>query len=280
MSLKILVRGGGDLASGVILRLKKSGWNVLVTELKEPMAVRRSVAFSQAIYNGSIEIESMRGLYVRSIEEAEDQLGPETVPVMIDPDCNCRFSFRPDVLVDARMMKQPPEIGIPMASGKSGEERMVPLVIGLGPGFITGLHCHAVIETKRGPFLGRVIWNGGAEPDNGIPDGIGGFQSERVLRAPISGSFKARTTIGAVLEKGQIIAEIGDTTLFSPFDGLLRGLIQDGFQVSQGMKVGDIDPRQDARLVQLVSDKALSVGGGVLECILTWHAASAKELLL
>jgi len=164
------------------------------------------------------------------------------------------------VLIDARMLKHTQE---PLWDS-------IPLMIGLGPGFYGGENCHAVIETVRGPFLGRVIWNGPAEKNSGVPDPVGAFQDERVLRAPTDGIMVTRSFIGDRLSAGELVAEVGGQPIRSPFNGVLRGLIHDGLEVTKGVKVGDVDPRDDLRLCWLVSDKSLAVGGGVLEAILSW----------
>jgi xanthine dehydrogenase accessory factor len=182
-------------------------------------------------------------------------LGKQQVPVLVDPDCASAKLLHAAVIVDARMTKHPPE-----AIGYSPT-----LYIGLGPGFEASVNCQAVIETRRGPMLGRVYWRGGPDPDTGQPEG----DPQRVLRAPAGGEFIAHTEIGQHLETGQAIAEVAGQTVSAPFPGILRGLLHSGLVVTHGLKIGDIDPRDDPRLYRLVSDKALSVGGGVLEAILS-----------
>lgn len=258
--LRILVRGGGDLASGAIIRLVRAGWQVLLVELPQPLAVRRMVSFSQAIYDGRIRIEDVTARRVDNLAAARAAWQAGELPVLVDPDAAAREKFQPHVLVDARMRKRPSELNLDAA----------PLVIGLGPGFEAGVDCHAVIETNRGPFLGRVIWSGAAEADTGIPEGVSGKRAERVLRAPRDGSLHALAQIGDRLRPGEPIAAIDDARIPAPFAGVLRGLVQDGLVVQAGDKVGDLDPRNDPRLCWLVSDKALSVGGGVLEAILSY----------
>ncbi len=258
--LRILVRGGGDLASGVVIRLHRAGWQVIVAELPQPLAVRRLVSFAQAVYEGQNQVEEILARRVVNFPEAQETLAQGIVPVIIDPDLNVREDFRPHVLIDGRMRKAPPKMKMDVA----------PLVIGLGPGFNAGLDCHAVVETNRGPFLGRVIWQGQAQPDTGLPERVGEYQVERVLRAPASGVLETFFEIGAVVQTGDVIARTGGQSVLAPFDGVLRGLLQDNLNVRAGEKIGDVDPRGDPRLSRLVSDKALSVGGGVLETILSW----------
>jgi xanthine dehydrogenase accessory factor len=260
MSLRILVRGGGDLASGVVTRLYRAGWQVIVTELPQPLAVRRLVAFAEAVYEGETRVEEILARRVGNIAEAEKAIAQGVVPVIVDPKLFVREGFNPHVFVDGRMRKAASDISLEAA----------PLVIGLGPGFSAGLDCHAVIETNRGPFLGRVIWHGQAQPDTGTPERVGEYQAERVLRAPADGVLETFLPIGVSIRAGDEIARVGGQPVVAPFDGVLRGLLQDQLTVQAGAKIGDVDPRGDAQLSRLVSDKALAVGGGVLEAILAW----------
>jgi xanthine dehydrogenase accessory factor len=266
MALRILVRGGGDLASGVILRLHRAGWQVLVTELPSPLTVRRFVSFAQAIYDDDFLIEGVRARKASSAEDVEDYLKAGEVPVIVDPDLSMLEVFRPQVLIDARMRKAAPEVGREAAA----------LVIGLGPGFTAGHDCHAVIETNRGAYLGRVYWEGTAQADTGIPERRGDYQSERVLRAPADGVLVPAAKIGDVLAQGAVIAQVAGEPVTARFDGVLRGLIYAGLHVKAGDKIGDLDPRIDPSLSWLVSDKSLSVAGGVLEAILAWQPIRAK----
>jgi xanthine dehydrogenase accessory factor len=253
----VLIRGGGDLATGVALRLIRSGLRVVVTEVAQPLAVRRSVAFAEAVYAGEIRVEDVTA---HRIPDPADSfrilmvLGKQQVPVLVDPACSAAKTLHATVIVDARMTKQAPE-----AIGYSPS-----LYIGLGPGFVAGVNCQVVIETRRGPALGRVYWQGSSDPDTGLPDG----DPKRVLRAPADGEFKTHTEIGSHLETGELIAEVNGESVIAPFTGILRGLLHPGLAVTRGLKVGDIDARDDPRLCQFVSDKALAVGGGVLEAIL------------
>jgi xanthine dehydrogenase accessory factor len=218
------------------------------------------VSFSQAIYDRSFDVEGVRAEHAANCDDALKLVHRGVVPVLIDPDCQMMAELHPDVLVDARMLKHAQE----------SLWESVPLLIGLGPGFFAGENCHAVIETVRGPFLGRVIWNGPAEKNSGIPDPVGSYQDERVLRAPTDGVIVTKAFIGDRLSAGDLVAEVGGLPVRSPFACVLRGLIHDGLEVSKGLKIGDVDPRDDLRLCWLVSDKSLAVGGGVLEAILSW----------
>jgi xanthine dehydrogenase accessory factor len=251
----VLIRGGGDLATGVALRLHRAGIKVLITELAQPLAVRRTVSFAEAVYAGHHTVE---GVKARLIEA--DQLSAwseaDEIPVLVDPNADILSRSIASVVVDARLTKAPP---LPLPT-------QVPLHIGLGPGFCAGDNCHAVIETRRSHTLGRVYWDGTTQPDSGKPEG----DPRRVLRAPNDGVVIAHSKIGDRMKEGQVVAVIsGQYSVASPFDGVLRGLIHDGLHVKRGLKIGDVDPRGDVSACYLVSDKALAIGGGVLEAILT-----------
>jgi xanthine dehydrogenase accessory factor len=258
MVYRILVRGGGDLASGVIARLHRAGWRVLVTELDAPRAVRRYVSFGQAVYDGETRVEEINARRVEDPNGAEQAFTAGIVPVMVDPRADARGWFAPHIIIDGRMRKLSGDLPLDAAL----------LVLGLGPGFTAGVDCHAVIETNRGPFLGRVIWQGQAQADTGIPEFVGTKGAERVLRAPASGMVHALVVIGVQVRAGEAVAEVEGMMVTAPFDGVLRGLVQSGLRVAAGEKIGDLDPRGDPRLSRLISDKALAIGGGVLEAIL------------
>ena len=254
----VLIRGGGDLASGVAVRLHHSGFDILITELPKPLVVRRSVSFAEAVSEGSIEVEGITALLIKTPGEMKDTIRAGNIPVLVDPDLDCLAEVHPDVVVDARMRKKPPEQGKELAT----------LVVGLGPGFVAGENCHAVIETNRGHSLGRVIWAGPPRQDTGIPGNVNGYAAERVLRAPEDGKLVTGAKIGDQVKNGTVIALVGSQAVLAPFDGVLRGLIKPGIHVSKGDKIGDVDPRTDPTLCLLVSDKSRAVGGGVLEAIL------------
>jgi xanthine dehydrogenase accessory factor len=258
--VKVLIRGGGDLASGVALRLFRSGFWVIITELDEPLTVRRSVSFSEAVYRNEVSIEGVQARLVNDYQEAGLIIHQGMIPVIIDQDAAIKNEYNPDVIIDSRMLKAPSELYI---SGHS------PFIIGVGPGFQVGKDCHAVIETKRGHYLGRVLWEGSAERDSGLPEAIHDQRSERVLRSPGNGIFHSDLSIGDQILEGQNIFSVGNILVYSPFSGIVRGLIHDGITVNKGLKVGDIDPRNDKNLIHFVSDKALAVGGAVLEAILS-----------
>ena len=236
-------------------------------ELAQPLTVRRCVALSTAVTEGSVDIEGMVGVRATAAE-AVGLARQGVVPVLIAPELP---PLAAPVIVDARMAKRPLDTTIADA----------PLVVALGPGYAVGRDCHAVVETMRGPRLGRVLWSGSAAADTGTPGEVAGRGSERVLRAPADGAAHWLAHIGDVVGAGAVLGTIGGHEVRSPFAGLVRGLIADGTVVPAGLKVGDVDPRADTDWRQ-VSDKALSVGGGVLEAVLTWQRerpASAGQAL-
>jgi xanthine dehydrogenase accessory factor len=255
----VLLRGGGDLATGVAARLHRCGFGAVVTEIAQPLAVRRLVALAEAVYAGHVQIEDLHGQLVKDAQAAREIIKRGDIPVLIDPTAESRKSLNPVALIDARMRKEPPEVGLGLA----------PFVVGLGPGFTTGLDCHAVVETNRGHNLGRVYWFGQAEADTRTPGVVAGLSTDRVLRAPVSGKINSLMELGSLVREGQVIAMVGRTPLRAPFDGALRGLVHNGLLVNRGMKVGDLDPRGKVAYCHKISDKALAVAGGVIEALLS-----------
>lgn len=255
----VLVRGGGDLATGAAARLHRCGFAVLVTEIAQPLAVRRLVALAEAVYAGEVEIEDLCGRRVDGIAAARKVLVDGIIPVLVDPEAKCRKALRPMAIVDGRMLKHPQAVDL--------DE--MPLLIGLGPGFTAGVNCHAVVETKRGHAMGRVRWQGSAEPDTGVPEPVSGHAVDRVLRAPTAGEIRSHAALGSLVKKGELVATVGSESILAPFDGALRGLLHDGVHVAAGAKMGDLDPRGQAAFCSQISDKSLAVGGGVLEALLS-----------
>jgi len=255
----ILIRGGGDLATGVAVRLRRAGLPVLVTEIPQPLAVRRLVCAAEAVFAGSVEIEGVVARLIGRAEEAFVVLDAGELPVLVDPEAECLHSLQPLVLVDGRMRKAAPEVGKEIAE----------LVIGLGPGFDAGDNCHAFVETNRGHHMGRVFWEGSAQPDTAVPEPVAGIDVDRVLRSPQRGTMLGLVPLSAVVRAGEALFRVGEATVAAPFDGSVRGLLHDGLAVEAGMKVGDLDPRVDPRFCREISDKSLAVGGGVLEAILS-----------
>lgn len=259
MAATIVIRGGGDLASGVALRLQRAGLHIVIIELPQPLAVRRTVSFAEAIYEGRITIEDVTA-QLASPDQYQVVLEKGEIPIIVDPDANILknpllISPKSTIVVDGRMLKHTSE---PLS--------ITPLLyIGLGPGFIAGNDCDVVIETQRGHTLGRVIWEGATLADSSKPEG----DPRRVLRAPITGVLKSKAKIGDHFELGQAIAAIDDEIVAAPFAGILRGLLHPGLNATKGLKIGDLDARDDPYLCELVSDKALAIGGAVLEVLLT-----------
>jgi xanthine dehydrogenase accessory factor len=252
-----LVRGGGDLATGIVWRLTRADRPVIVTELSAPLTVRRSVAVSTAVTDGTVDVEGMRAELTDSPVAAVTLARTGVVAVMVAPEL-------PDVgaavVVDARVAKRNIDTSIDDAA----------LVVGVGPGFTAGVDCHAVVETQRGHHLGRVFWHGRAAPDTGVPGTVGGRGAERVLRAPAAGASSWSVAIGERVDDGQVIGWVGGVAVRAPFTGRVRGLVAAGVEVAAGVKVGDIDPRCERAACFEISDKALAVGGGVVEAVLTW----------
>ena len=269
----ILLRGGGDLATGVAYRLHHAGFPVVVTELPNPLVVRRRVALATAALEGEITVESLRAVRVETLDEAWTLAATGVIPVLVAPDISLLLNsslvtrHSSFVIVDARMAKRNIDTRITDA----------PLVIALGPGFTAGVDCHAVIETNRGHRLGRVIWRGAAEPNTGTPGLVAGKGRERVLRAPVAGVASWRVEIGDRVREGYPLGDVAGQPVAAPFDGVVRGLIAPGTVVPVGLKIGDIDPRDDISAAFTISEKALAIGGGVLEAILIALSNSERD---
>lgn len=264
----ILLRGGGDLASGVAHRLHRAGFSVIITELAQPLCVRRAVSFAEAVYAGATTVEGVTARLVADADAARATLAARAIPVLIDPEGRALAELRPAVVVDARLAKR--NLGTTLADAL--------LVIGLGPGFTAGVDCHAVVETQRGHNLGRVYWQGRAEPDTGQPEPVRGLSVDRVLRAPRAGTFVGHKQIGEAVSAGEVLAAVDGAPLVAPFEGMLRGLLHDGLKVTAGLKVGDLDPRSVREHCFTISDKARAVGGGVLEAVLHGLRATHSEV--
>lgn len=265
-----LIKGAGDLASGVALRFWRAGFAVVMTELARPTVIRRTVSFAEAVYEGRAVVEGVTAVRAVS-DEADALLRRGVIPVVVDPQTEIRHRLRPLVLVDAVVAKRNTGTAIDDA----------PAVIALGPGFRAGIDAHAVIETRRGHTLGRVITDGEASANTGVPGEVQGFGVERVLRAPAAGVFHPTRRIGDRVAAGEVVAHVDDVPVVARIEGILRGLLHGGLRVSEGFKVGDVDPRGIREYCFLVSDKALAVGGGALEaaCHLLgglWSAAAAQ----
>ncbi len=256
--MRVLIRGAGDIATGIALRLHRAGVHVVMTDLPQPTAIRRTVCFSQAILYGTWSVEGVSAVCAAAEEDVDTILASGAIPVLPDPLCACKTWLQPDALVDAVLAKR--NIGTAITDA--------PVVIGVGPGFTAGEDCHAVVETMRGHTLGRVYEAGSALPNTAVPGLIGGYAGERVLRAPADGIFCQRLEIGTLVKAGDVAGTVGGQPMQCTIDGVLRGILPDGIPVFQGMKAGDVDPRGDVSACNTVSDKALAVGGGVLEALL------------
>jgi xanthine dehydrogenase accessory factor len=254
----ILIKGAGDLASGVAYRLKRAGFPLMMTELPTPLMVRRAVCFGEAVYTGKTTVEGITARRVDTPAQARDLTATGIIPVLVAPQPDAAQQLHPAVLVDAIMAKR--NTGTTLADA--------PLVIALGPGFSAGQDCHAVIETNRGHWLGRVIYAGSAQADTKTPGPVKGHQTDRVLRAPASGHVLPAAALGQIIEPGQLIATINGVPVVAPFGGVLRGLIHPSVPVTPGLKIGDLDPRGVVEHCFTISDKSLAVGGGVLEAVL------------
>lgn len=262
----VLIRGAGDIATGIAMRLWRAGVQVVMTDLPQPTAIRRTVCFSQAIVLGETQVEDATARRAEDILQARRICAAGEISVLADPELRCREELRPDALVDAILAKR--NLGTRITDA--------PVVVGVGPGFTAGEDCHAVVETMRGHTLGRVIYRGSALPNTNIPGLIGGYAGERVLRAPAEGIFCQKLEIGAVVRAGDIAGEVAGQPMRCTIDGVLRGILADGTPVFRGMKAGDVDPRCKPEYCTTASDKALAVGGGVLEAVLHLHHQHPK----
>ncbi len=251
----VVVRGAGDLATGIIYKLIQSGFKVIALETKKPTSIRRHVSLSEAVYDGEASVEDLT-VQLRNIEEA---ILIDESSIVVDPKSELLKKIRPFAVVDAILAKKNLGTTIDMAD----------IVIGVGPGFDAGSDCHAVVETKRGHQLGRIYYNGKAIPNTGIPGVVGGETSKRVIHAPIAGVMKNSVSIGDIVTEGDLMFTVDGEKVLAPLSGVVRGILRDGFRVPKGMKAADIDPRlEEVQNCETISDKARTIAGGVLEAIL------------
>ncbi len=258
-NLKILVRGAGEMATAVTCRLYQSHLRSAMTETSHPEAVRREVAFCEAVYDREKTVESVTARLIGSPDEIFTTWGSGQIPLIIDPDAAIKTVLKPDVIIDATIAKR--NLGNSMSDAR--------LVIGLGVGFSAGRDVHVVVETNRGHNLGRLIREGQAEPDTGVPGVIMGYSAERVLRSPKDGIFSSEYSIGDSIKAGDKVAEVDGTAIHAAINGIIRGLLRNGTRVHRGMKSGDIDPRGKREYCFTISDKGRAIGGAVLEAILS-----------
>ncbi|NIO04993.1 MAG: EF2563 family selenium-dependent molybdenum hydroxylase system protein [Proteobacteria bacterium] len=256
--LVVLIRGAGEMATGVAHRLWRAHLSVCMTEVPNPLAIRREVSFCEALHDGEKTVEGISAKRVIDVEAIKPTWSKGKIPVLVDPEAVVKKFLRPHVVVDAILAKR--NLGTRLGDAS--------LVIGLGPGFHAGKNVHLVIETNRGHNLGRLIWEGTAEPDTGTPGEIEGYSVERVLRAPETGRFEPLKKIGDLVEENETVALVKGVPMKSRISGVLRGILRDGTSVQKGLKSGDVDPRGNRDACFTISDKARAIGGSVLEGIL------------
>jgi len=254
MAEKIIVRGGGDIATGVVQKFHRAGFNVLILEIPEPTAIRRRVALCEAVYDGAAEVEDIVCRKVMDVDQLEGCWKAREVPILIDPSGDAIHKVKPFAVIDAILAKR----------NMGTNKEMASITIALGPGFCAGEDVHAVIETLRGHDLGRLILRGNAKPDVRIPGEIGGKSAERVLHTPVAGTVTVIKQIGELVQQGEVVFSVRGQAVNAAFSGLVRGLIRDGMKVTKGMKIADIDPRTDID-VGTISDKSRCIGGAALE---------------
>lgn len=262
----VLIKGAGDLASGVAVRLHRAGLRVVMTDLPRPTAIRRAVSFCRVISDGEAVVEDVRARFAPDAKQAMKIAADGQIAVLADPEAGCLAALRPAVLVDAILAKRNTGTAITDA----------PAVVALGPGFTAGLDCHAVVETMRGHDLGRVYYRGRAAENTGVPGDIGGYTSQRILRAPCGGVFQTVMEIGTVVRAGEVVATVNGEPVAAAIGGVVRGILPDGTPVAAGMKSGDVDPRGVVESCYTVSDKARAIGGGVLEAVLKLTGVIAR----
>ena len=254
----IVLRGGGDISSGIAHRLAMCGFRVMLLEIGWPTVIRRGAAFATAVFEGSTVIEGITAFHVKDCEEALDRLNSGQLAVLVDPEGKSIPRLKPFALVDCILAKR--NLGTNL--------EMAPVVIGLGPGFEAPIDVHAVVETNRGHNLGRVLYRGAAQKDTGVPGEIMGYSSERIIRSPKDGVVSNALRIGDKVKAGDLICMVDHMPVFAPIDGVLRGMIYPGSKAYKGMKIGDVDPRGEVLYCTTISDKARSIAGGVLEALL------------
>ncbi|ABO48862.1 biotin/lipoyl attachment [Desulforamulus reducens MI-1] len=265
MNRLIVIKGAGDLATGIAHRLHCSGFSVVTTELPQPTVIRRTVSFAEAIYTGTVVVEGITAVKT-SMERTLQVVEEGKIPVVVDPTGVMIKQLQPWAVVDAILAKR--NVGTQITDA--------PIVVGVGPGFTAGVDVHAVVESMRGHYLGRVIHAGQAIPNTGIPGELGGYAKERILRAPCAGVFRAERQISDLVSAGETVAWVNEQPVVVAISGVLRGLLKEGLSVEPDMKIGDVDPRCQPEHCFTISDKARSIGGGVLEALL-YYAARAHQ---
>ena len=257
--VRVLLRGGGEMATGIAHRLHRCHMEVFITEVAMPTTVRRLVAFAEGVYRGTHTVEGVQAVRVYSPDEAFRVWEAGNIPLFVDPETTVREVLKPTVIVDAIMAKRNHGTRLSQA----------PVVIGVGPGFTAGVDVHAVVESNRGHQLGKVLWQGSAAENTSVPAPVSGYTEQRVLRVPHPGSFRSLREIGELVAPGEIVAQVNGHVIRAQIGGIVRGILKDGIEVEGGMKAGDIDPRGEREYCYQISDKARAIAGGVLEAILS-----------
>lgn len=256
-----VIKGAGDIASGIALRLKKAKFDIVMTDIESPTAIRRTVCFSEAVTNGEAVVEDIKAVLASDVDSALEIINDGNIAVLVDEKAGCIRELKPDFVIDAILAKK--NLGTNISDA--------PTVIGVGPGFTATVDCHAVVETKRGHFLGRVYYTGSAAENTGIPGNIDGHTEDRIIRSPQYGVFNPIFEIGDIVKEGEVVACVDSTPVTCKVGGVLRGILPKGTLVTPNMKSGDVDPRGNKEHCYTVSDKALAVGGGVLEACLNLY---------
>jgi len=255
---RVVVRGAGEMASGVIRHLVIVGYEVIALEQPSPTCIRRYVCYAEAFFKGKVTVEGVTAVLVKSAEEACATANEQCVPLLIDQEASQMSVLAPMAVIDGRMLKHEADADLDVG----------PVVIGLGPGFIAGVNCHAAVETSRGCDLGRVIYTGSPRADTGVPAPVDGFSLQRVLRSPADGEFTACCKITDIVEPGQVLGNVAGVSVVAGIKGIVRGLINDGLEVTAEQKIGDLDPRCVNEYCYEMSDKANAIGKGALEALM------------
>ena len=253
-----IIRGGGDLASAIIQKLHRSGFKVIISELKSPQMVRRTVSFSSAVYEKRYTVEGITAALASSTGEIEDVFARGEIPILTGMEKEIMKDIKPDIFIDATLSKKTPDY----------KKDYADIVIGLGPEIVAGIHADVVIETSRGHDLGRLIFSGKAKENSHIPGNIAGFTHERVIHSPVDGEITLMCEIGDIVEEGHVLAKVGKSEVKAKIPGMVRGLIHDSIHVTKGLKIADVDPRGKDANHLTISDKGRNIAGGVLEAVL------------
>lgn len=254
----IVIKGAGEMASGIAARLYRAGFRRMVmVEIPEPVAVRRMVSFCEAVYDGEKEVEGIAAVCAPCRKDVELAWQARKIPVCVDPEWKTITWMKPKATVDAVLAKR--NLGTRIDEAET--------VVALGPGFRAGVDAHYVIETNRGHDLGRVLAEGEAEANTGVPAMIGGYAAQRVVRAPVAGEMRETVEIGELVKKGDVLCRVGEVAVRAGIDGVVRGMIREGIEVGEGMKLGDVDPRGKRENCFTISEKARALGGAVLEVV-------------